>query len=167
MPELWISYGLGEDEGTWTEGFCGNTGGDETSQNTAILTLIVPEHGFDGGPADLELLQVVNSSSLEGPSALIIVSKVESGEVLPSGRSSKGVRKGAAYVFRRSLNTPGSEWLEEKKLVLADGKGTDRFGQTVIVAQKGSNRIGRFGEIDFLKPIIMGSMLNQYSESNC
>ncbi len=150
IPELWISYGLDYDEESWTEGFCGNI-----SQNTAILTLLVPEHGYHGGPADLELLEVVNPSSLEGPSALIVVSMVESGDVLPSGRSSKGVRNGAAYVFRRLLNTPGSEWLEEKKLVLSDGKGTDRFGQTVIVAQSGSNRIGRLGEkVTFVKQII-------------
>ncbi len=114
----------------------------------------MPEHGFHGGPADLELLEVVNSSSLEGSSASIVVSKVEPGEVLPSGRASNGVRKGAAYVFRRSLNTPDSEWLEEKKLVVSDGKGTDRVGHTVIVAQKGSNRISRFGESDFVKQMM-------------
>ncbi len=145
IPELWVSYGLEDEEESWTEGCCGNI-----SQNTVILTLPVPEHGYYGGPADLELLEVVNPSSLEGSSALIVVSMVESGDVLPSGRSSKGLRNGAAYVFRRSLSsTPGSEWLEEKKLVLTDGRGGDRFGQTVVVAQSGSNRIGKLGESDF------------------
>ncbi len=96
-------------------------------------------------------MEVVNPSNLEGSSPSIVVSKVESGDVLPSGRESKGVRKGAAYIFKRSsLNTPGgSEWLEEQKLVVSDGTGTDRFGHTVIVAQKGSNRIGRFRRSDF------------------
>ncbi len=140
-----MSYGLEDEEESWTEGFCGNI-----SQNMVILTLPVPEHGYYGGPADLELLEVVNPSSLEGSSALIVVSMVESGDVLSSGRLSKGLRNGAAYVFRRSLSsTPGSEWLEEKKLVLTDGKGGDRFGQTVVVAQSGSNRIGKLGESDF------------------
>lgn len=47
----------------------------------------------------------------------------------PSGPSSRGVQKGAAYVYRRSATT--GLWYEETKLFLDDGLGTDRYGWQV------------------------------------
>lgn len=47
----------------------------------------------------------------------------------PSGPFSRGVQKGAAYVYRRSATT--GLWYEETKLFLDDGVGTDRYGWQV------------------------------------
>ena len=48
------------------------------------------------------------------------------GTVNPDGPFSRGVQKGAAYVYRRSATT--GLWYEQTKLFLDDGEGTDRYG---------------------------------------
>lgn len=55
--------------------------------------------------------------------------QVVKGTVNPSGPFSRGVQKGAAYVYRRSATT--GLWYEETKLFLDDGLGTDRYGWQV------------------------------------
>lgn len=55
--------------------------------------------------------------------------QVVKGTANPDGPFSRGVQKGAAYVYRRSPTT--GEWYEEAKLFLDDGEGTDRYGWQV------------------------------------
>lgn len=53
------------------------------------------------------------------------------GTVNPDGPFSRGVQKGAAYVYRRSATT--GLWYEQTKLFLDDGEGTDRYGWQVRI----------------------------------
>ena len=70
----------------------------------------------------------------------------------PSGPFSRGVQKGAAYVYRRSATT--GLWDEETKLFLDDGLGTDRYGWQVRV-----HRL-LFREVYHLLPIVNPPPLN-------
>lgn len=55
--------------------------------------------------------------------------QVVKGTANPDGPFSRGVQKGAAYVYRRSTST--GLWYQETKLFLDDGEGTDRYGWQV------------------------------------
>lgn len=66
--------------------------------------------------------------------------QVVKGTVNPDGPFSRGLQKGAAYVFRRSATT--GRWYEESKLFLDDGQGTDRYGWQVrrLIAESLENQ---------------------------
>ncbi|CAM9102436.1 unnamed protein product [Scytosiphon promiscuus] len=97
-----------------------------TGNNSALLALRTPRHDYWGGSGDLEML-TVDESLLEGD---VTIEEVVKGTANPDGPFSRGVQKGAAYVFRRS--TTSGLWYEESKLFLDDGLGTDRYGWQVV-----------------------------------
>eukprot|EP00752_Nemacystus_decipiens_P003960 g3626.t1 len=118
FPEIDVSERFPDDWAS-SAGLC-------TGDNSALLEFRAPRHDFWGGSGDLELL-TVDGSLLDG---VITVEEVVKGTVNPSGPFSRGVQKGAAYVYRRSATT--GDWYEETKLFLDDGLGTDRYGWQVI-----------------------------------
>lgn len=76
--------------------------------------------------------------------------QVVKGTANPDGPFSRGVQKGAAYIYRRSAAT--GLWYEETKLFLDDGEGTDRYGWqvgepgvTIIVTKTMWNNVSQSG----------------------
>ncbi|CAM9476002.1 unnamed protein product [Chrysoparadoxa australica] len=118
LPELDIDYEGGV---AWAN-FCDNGGGG----NTAVITFRTPQHAYSGGRGDLELLEADTTLLVGGALTLAEVTK---GTVQPDGRNSRGIQKGAAYVYRKGAGV----WAQEQKLFLDDGLGTDRFGWQVLV----------------------------------
>ncbi|CAM9244645.1 unnamed protein product, partial [Sphacelaria rigidula] len=120
FPEIDITERYtGEWDVTAPDGLC-------TGNNSAFISFRTPRHDFWGGNGDLELL-TVDASLLNGH---VTVEEVVKGTVNPDGPFSRGVQKGAAYVFRRSAST--GLWYQEAKLFLDDGQGTDRYGWQVV-----------------------------------
>ncbi|CAM9924718.1 unnamed protein product, partial [Discosporangium mesarthrocarpum] len=118
FPEIDVTKRFGSE---WDpQGLC-------VGNNSVLISFRVPQHDYWGGQGDIELLGV-DDTQLRGE---VAVSEVVKGTVNPDGPFSRGLQKGAAYVFRMNSNT--GSWYQETKLFLDDGLGTDRYGWQVVV----------------------------------